>query len=49
MGKKKTTVIDIPEDTEAEKMVYACLACRAIFKDAGMCPNCNLVLKKRAG
>lgn len=46
MVKKK--VIEIPEDEEMEKMVYACLACKAIFKEPGMCSNCNLVLKKKA-
>ncbi|MBI4021264.1 MAG: hypothetical protein HY369_03405 [Candidatus Aenigmarchaeota archaeon] len=44
------------EDQEAaaqaekqEKLLYACLACRATFKDPGMCPDCDAVLKKKAG
>ena len=42
-------MIEIPESEEDEKMVYACLACKSIFKDSGLCPNCNVVLKKKAG
>ena len=43
-----TEVIDIPENEEKQKAIFACLACKAIFKDPGMCPNCDMVLKKKA-
>lgn len=49
MPKKKETVLDVPETEEEQKAMYACLACKAIFKEAGMCPNCNMLLKKKAG
>ena len=48
-GKNESEEVKISgKDEEKEKAIYACLACKAIFKDAGMCPNCNLVLKKKA-
>jgi len=34
--------------TQKEKEIYKCLVCKAMFKEAGMCPNCNVVLKKPA-
>lgn len=49
---KKYEHVEVPEastDPEKEKMIYACMVCKAIFKDnKKMCPNCNLVLKKKA-
>lgn len=29
--------------------VYACTLCRKTFKESGMCPDCDRVLKKGAG
>lgn len=31
------------------KAVYACMVCNSMFKQPGYCPNCEVVLKKRAG
>ena len=45
---KRPEEVIVPENEEQEKQIYACLACKAMYKDAGMCPNCNLVLKKKA-
>lgn len=39
---------ELTADVDKEKLIYACLACKAIFKKKGMCPNCNFVLKKKA-
>lgn len=46
---KKPQTINLPDQDEAKKAIYACLACKSIFKEPGMCPDCNAVLKKRAG
>ena len=49
-GAKKPEIINLPaNDIEKEKMIYACLLCKQMFKDPGLCPNCNIVLKKKAG
>ncbi len=32
-----------------QKAIYACLVCNEMFKDPGLCPNCSVVLKKKAG
>ncbi|MBI4020187.1 MAG: hypothetical protein HY367_02545 [Candidatus Aenigmarchaeota archaeon] len=31
------------------KAMYACMVCKSMFRKAGMCPNCDQVLKKKAG
>ena len=36
-------------ELEKQKAVYACVVCEGMFKDPGMCPDCNQVLKKGAG
>ena len=46
---KGAEVVEIPEkDEEKEKMIYMCILCKHMFKDPGLCPNCNTVLKKGA-
>lgn len=32
---------------EQKKIAYVCSVCQEMFKDAGMCPNCDAVLKKK--
>ena len=44
MAKKESDEIE-----EKAKEIYACMVCKKMFKKAGLCPNCNLVLKKAAG
>ncbi len=34
---------------ERQKAVYACMMCKNMFNDKGMCPDCDVVLKKKGG
>ena len=34
---------------EKQKAIYACTICKGMFKESGMCPDCDGVLKKHAG
>ncbi len=34
---------------DKQKALYACMVCKGMFKDPGMCPDCDGVLKKSAG
>ena len=36
-------------EIEKQKAVYACTICKGMFKESGMCPDCDTVLKKPAG
>jgi len=31
-----------------QKAVYACMVCKNMFSEPGMCPDCDQVLKKGA-
>lgn len=31
-----------------QKAIYACMICKQMFKDPGMCPDCDKILKKSA-
>lgn len=35
------------EEEKEKKVAYVCNVCKAMFKEGGMCPNCDVVLKKR--
>ncbi|MBI4176023.1 MAG: hypothetical protein HY518_02380 [Candidatus Aenigmarchaeota archaeon] len=37
------------DEEKREKDIYACMVCRSMFKQPGMCPDCDRVLKKKAG
>jgi len=36
-------------EVDKQKAVYACTICKSMFKEDGMCPDCDTVLKKGAG
>lgn len=33
------------EEKNLTKLVFVCELCKGIFKEAGLCPKCSLVLK----
>jgi len=39
----------LDEIEKRQKAIYACMVCKGMFKDPGYCPNCNIVLKRKAG
>ncbi len=36
-------------DESSENVVFMCTMCKKIYKDAGMCKHCDVVLKPKGG